>query len=48
MRIAANHPEVSRIVLFGSFARGDFGARSDMDLLVVLRSSDLSIRDRIA
>ena len=48
MRIAANHPEVSRIVLFGSFARGDFGVRSDMDLLVVLRSSDLSIRDRIA
>ncbi len=47
-RIAANHPEVTRILLFGSFARGDFGTRSDMDLLIVLKSSDLPIRDRIA
>ena len=47
LRIAANHPEVSRVVLFGSFARGDYGVRSDMDLLIVLKSSDLPIRERI-
>lgn len=47
-RIAANHPEVIRVVLFGSFARGDFGVRSDMDLLIVLKSSDLPVRERIA
>jgi predicted nucleotidyltransferase len=46
-RIAANHPEVSRVILFGSFARGDFGARSDLDLLIVLKSSQLPIRERI-
>ena len=47
-RIAAGHPEVSRVLLFGSFARGDFSARSDMDLLIILKSSALSPRDRIA
>ena len=47
-QIAAKHPEVSRVLLFGSFARGDFNAHSDIDLLVILRSSDLPIRDRIA
>jgi predicted nucleotidyltransferase len=46
-RIAARHPEVSRVLLFGSFARGDFSARSDMDLLVILKSSSLPVRDRI-
>jgi predicted nucleotidyltransferase len=35
-------------VLFGSFARGDFSAWSDMDLLIVLESSSMPIRDRIA
>jgi predicted nucleotidyltransferase len=46
-RIRAAHPEVSRVLLFGSTARGDFGARSDIDLLVVLKHSDLDVRDRI-
>jgi predicted nucleotidyltransferase len=46
-RIAANHPEVRRVVLFGSFARGNFSARSDIDLLIVLKSSDLPVRERI-
>jgi predicted nucleotidyltransferase len=41
------HPDVSRVLLFGSCARGDFGARSDLDLLVVLKSSDRSIPERI-
>jgi predicted nucleotidyltransferase len=47
-RIAARHPEVLRVVLFGSFARGDYSTRSDLDLLVILKYSDLPIRDRIA
>ena len=29
------HPE--KIVLFGSYARGDFDARSDVDFLVIVR-----------
>jgi predicted nucleotidyltransferase len=33
--------------LFGSAARRDFGVRSDLDLLILLQSSDLPIRERI-
>lgn len=47
-RLAARDPEVRRVLLFGSFARGDFTPRSDIDLLVVLASSDLPVPDRIA
>ena len=47
-RIAASHPEVCRIVLFGSFARDDFGVHSDLDLLIVLNSSGLPLRERVA
>lgn len=47
-RMAERHPEISRVVLFGSFSREDFTARSDMDLLVILKSSNMPIRERIA
>lgn len=46
-RIAAAHPEVLRILLFGSFARGDYGARSDLDLLIVLKESDKPASERL-
>lgn len=38
---------MTRVILFGSFARGDFGVHSDMDLLIVLKSSHVPIRERI-
>ncbi len=47
-RIGAAHPEVLKVLLFGSFARGDYGTRSDLDLLVILRESAKPARDRIA
>ena len=34
--IIAGHPELRRIVLFGSFARGTQSRRSDIDLLLVM------------
>ncbi|MDK2796406.1 MAG: uncharacterized protein PWQ58_1605 [Archaeoglobaceae archaeon] len=34
---------VVRIILFGSYARGDYSAESDIDLLVIMK--DDSIRD---
>ena len=34
------HPELQRVILFGSFARGDFGLYSDADLLLVLGQSE--------
>lgn len=35
-RIKARHPEVFEIRLFGSLARGDYTAASDVDLILVL------------
>jgi len=46
-RIAARHPEVLKVLLFGSFAREDYGTRSDLDFLVILRHSDEPLRERI-
>ena len=46
-RIAARRPDVSRVLLFGSYARGDFSARSDLDLLIVLKGSHRPWQDRI-
>lgn len=38
---------VLRVVLFGSFARGDATAASDADVLIVLKDSPLRFQDRI-
>ena len=38
--------EVEAVVLFGSMARGDATAHSDVDLLIVLRQSDLPFHER--
>ncbi len=46
-RIVARHGQVSRILLFGSYARGDHSARSDLDLLIILEESDVPMRERI-
>jgi predicted nucleotidyltransferase len=32
-------PEVTKVLLFGSRARGDWGLRSDADILVILKES---------
>ncbi len=34
IRVASRRPEVERVILFGSRARGDADARSDVDLAV--------------
>jgi predicted nucleotidyltransferase len=40
------HPEVLRVGYFGSYARGDWGVGSDLDLVVVVEASDLPPRQR--
>jgi predicted nucleotidyltransferase len=35
-RMAESNSLVKKVLLFGSFARGDYSARSDLDLLVIL------------
>jgi predicted nucleotidyltransferase len=47
LRIRWEHPEVLRVILFGSFARGDYGTRSDLDLLIVLSHSSQSQHERL-
>ena len=39
---------VVRVVLFGSKARGDYDAESDLDVLVVLNGGDWRVRDAVA
>lgn len=46
-RIASRHPEVRRVLLFGSFARGDHGVRSDLDLFIIVNHSDKPLPDRV-
>lgn len=46
-RLRDAHPEIVTVILFGSFARGRGGPRSDIDLLVVVTQSDRDPRDRV-
>ncbi|WP_376791658.1 nucleotidyltransferase domain-containing protein [Thermoflexus sp.] len=45
-RVARERPEVLRIGYFGSYARGDWGVGSDLDLVVIVRRSDLPFERR--
>ena len=36
--------DVQSIVLYGSYARGDFNAQSDVDILILVKSSDSDIK----
>lgn len=40
-------PDVEKVGLFGSYATGTYGPRSDADLLILLRTSTETFRDRI-
>ncbi|MBI2830062.1 MAG: nucleotidyltransferase domain-containing protein [Chloroflexi bacterium] len=46
-RLARRRPEIRKVVLFGSLARGDAVPGSDADLLVVLADSDRPFLDRM-
>lgn len=39
--LAASEPEVLAVGYFGSYARGDYGVGSDLDLVVILQRSEL-------
>ena len=44
-----NHPEIEKIILFGSVARGDDTKDSDIDILIITKNidDDLKIEDDI-
>ena len=46
-KLVEDRPEVQKVILFGSMARGDAVPGSDVDLLVVLADSDRTFMDRI-
>jgi predicted nucleotidyltransferase len=46
-RLLAAHPEIDEIVVFGSFAEGNWAPGSDLDVFIVLSRSALPVRDRI-
>ncbi len=39
-QIAARHPEVVRVGYFGSYARGNWGVGSDVDLVVIVERAE--------
>ena len=44
--VVAKRRDVHRIAYFGSYARGDWGVGSDLDLLVILERSDIPYSER--
>ena len=39
-KVSRDRPEMVRIGFFGSYARGDWGVGSDLDLLIIVADSD--------
>jgi predicted nucleotidyltransferase len=46
-RIAERRPDLIRLGLFGSYARGDAGVGSDLDLVAIVRASNVRPEDRV-
>ena len=44
--LAAQRADLERVGYFGSYARGDWGVGSDLDVVVVLRRSDIPFTRR--
>ncbi|OGO32638.1 MAG: DNA polymerase III subunit beta [Chloroflexi bacterium RBG_16_54_18] len=47
-RIRLEHPEISRVIWFGSWIHGHPVPGSDVDLCLILNHTDLPPRDRIS
>jgi predicted nucleotidyltransferase len=47
-QLLSTNPDVEELVVFGSFADGTYAPGSDIDVLIILRSSDKPVWDRIA
>ena len=45
-RLASEMPEILGIAYFGSYARGDWGVGSDLDVVIVVTTSDRSFEER--
>ncbi len=45
-KLARSHPELERLGYFGSYARGDWGVGSDIDLIALVTRSGRSFTER--
>ena len=45
-RIRKNVPGVVEILLFGSFAKGDYTPESDLDILIIVKQTDVAFLER--
>jgi predicted nucleotidyltransferase len=45
-RLAAAHPELLKVGYFGSYARGDWGVGSDLDVIAIVRTSEAPFAER--
>ncbi len=48
LQLGHSRPEVLRIGYFGSYARGDWGVGSDLDLIIIVASSERAFVRRAA
>lgn len=44
--VAPEHPELVKLGYFGSYARGDWGVGSDLDVVALVADSELSFAER--
>jgi len=44
--IKADHPEIIKILLFGSFSKGNFLPESDIDILLIIEATDIPFLER--
>jgi hypothetical protein len=44
--ITAQHPELVKLGYFGSYARGDWGVGSDLDLIAIVSESETQFSER--
>ena len=45
-RIRSNRPDVKRVLLFGSFAKGNYVPESDIDILIEVKDSPVPFLER--
>ena len=45
-QFASAHPELLRLGYFGSYARGDWGVGSDIDIIAIVGASSVSFAER--
>lgn len=46
VQIAQSNPAILKVGCFGSYARGDWGVGSDVDILILVKESDLPFESR--